>query len=28
MDGKLVFDAIPPRDELEAAIEERLCSEA
>jgi len=24
MDGKLVFDAIPPRDELEAAIAERL----
>jgi hypothetical protein len=27
MDGKLVFDAIPPRDELEAAIADRLCSE-
>ena len=24
MDGELVFDAIPPRDELEAAIAERL----
>ena len=24
MDGELVFDAIPPRDELEAAIDERL----
>lgn len=24
MDGELVFDAIPPRDELEAAITERL----
>lgn len=25
MDGELVFDIIPPRDELEAAIAERLC---
>ena len=24
MDGELVFDAIPPRDELEAAIAEKL----
>jgi hypothetical protein len=24
MDGELVFDAIPPRDELEAALAERL----
>ena len=24
MDGELVFDAIPPRDELEATIAERL----
>ena len=24
IDGELVFDAIPPRDELEAAITERL----
>jgi len=27
MDGELVFDAIPPRDELEEAIVERLRSE-
>jgi hypothetical protein len=27
MDGELVFDAIPPRDELEGAIRERLSPE-
>lgn len=27
MDGRLVFDVIPPRDELEAAIESRLKAE-
>jgi len=26
IDGELMFDAIPPRDELEAAIEEKLLS--
>ena len=26
MDGELIFDVIPPRDELEAAIEEKLQS--
>lgn len=28
IDGELAFDAIPPRDELETAIEERLTSRA